>query len=108
MNSADQFETIVNEHHEALYSQSDACDLTQHTFSVCRRSALLLEDYSYKEIAEILATPIGTLKSRIARGVAQLRAILLSDGSRASTALDAVKPTGTLVPLVFREQNCTA
>lgn len=32
-----------------------------------------LEDYSYLEIAEILQVPIGTVKSRIARGLTQLR-----------------------------------
>jgi RNA polymerase sigma-70 factor, ECF subfamily len=40
-----------------------------------------LEDYSYKDIAAILEVPVGTVKSRIARGVAQLREILLSDGT---------------------------
>jgi RNA polymerase sigma-70 factor (ECF subfamily) len=45
-----------------------------------------LEDYSYKAIAEILAVPIGTVKSRIARGVAQLREILSVDGSRSEHA----------------------
>jgi RNA polymerase sigma-70 factor (ECF subfamily) len=32
-----------------------------------------LEDYSYNEIATILEVPLGTVKSRIARGLAQLR-----------------------------------
>ena len=38
-----------------------------------------LEDYSYKDIAEILEVPIGTIKSRIARGIGQLRHILLPE-----------------------------
>jgi RNA polymerase sigma-70 factor (ECF subfamily) len=36
-----------------------------------------LEDYSYNDIAEILEIPLGTVKSRIARGIAQLRALVL-------------------------------
>jgi RNA polymerase sigma-70 factor (ECF subfamily) len=32
-----------------------------------------LEDFSYNEIAETLGIPIGTVKSRIARGIAQLQ-----------------------------------
>ena len=40
-----------------------------------------LEDYSYTEIAAILEVPVGTVKSRTARGVAQLRGILLSEGN---------------------------
>ncbi len=44
-----------------------------------------LEDYAYQEIAVILDVPVGTVKSRIARGVAQLREILLSDDSRVLT-----------------------
>ena len=44
-----------------------------------------LEDCSYKEIAAVIGVPIGTVKSRIARGLAQLREILLSDGFGDST-----------------------
>jgi RNA polymerase sigma-70 factor (ECF subfamily) len=38
-----------------------------------------LEDWSYNEIASILELPVGTVKSRISRGIAQLREILLSN-----------------------------
>ncbi len=36
-----------------------------------------LEDYSYQEIGEVLDVPLGTVKSRIARGLNQLRRIML-------------------------------
>ena len=36
-----------------------------------------LEDYSYDEIAGILEIPLGTVKSRISRGVAQLQKLVL-------------------------------
>jgi RNA polymerase sigma-70 factor, ECF subfamily len=38
-----------------------------------------LEDYSYNEIAEVLELPLGTVKSRIARGLRELRELLLKD-----------------------------
>lgn len=40
-----------------------------------------LDDCSYKNIAAILELPIGTVKSRIARGIQQLREILLTENS---------------------------
>jgi RNA polymerase sigma-70 factor (ECF subfamily) len=43
-----------------------------------------LEDYSYNEISTILEIPLGTVKSRIARGLAQLKALVLKH-SRVST-----------------------
>jgi RNA polymerase sigma-70 factor (ECF subfamily) len=60
-----------------------------------------LEDYSYQEIADILEVPLGTVKSRIARGIAQLRDIVLSGdeaAARANTRRD-------LSPALLREPN---
>jgi RNA polymerase sigma factor (sigma-70 family) len=58
-----------------------------------------LENYAYRDIAVILGVPVGTVKSRIARGIAQLRAILLADSSHSSTPLQATATGGALVPV---------
>jgi RNA polymerase sigma-70 factor (ECF subfamily) len=36
-----------------------------------------LEDFAYKDIAETLEIPLGTVKSRISRGIAQMQELLL-------------------------------
>jgi len=50
-----------------------------------------LEDCSYKDIAVVLEVPVGTVKSRLARGIGQLREILLSDAA----PLNAITRNGT-------------
>ena len=40
-----------------------------------------LEDYTYAEIAEVLQIPLGTVKSRISRGIGQLQVILSETGA---------------------------
>ena len=64
-----------------------------------------LDDHSYKDIAVILDVPIGTVKSRISRGIGQLRKILLSRDFRAATPVNVVKQSGTLVPLSFGNRS---
>jgi RNA polymerase sigma factor (sigma-70 family) len=58
-----------------------------------------LEDYSYGDIALILGVPVGTVKSRVARGIAQLRELLLSDGVPAAPPLSVETRNGALVPV---------
>ena len=58
-----------------------------------------LEDYSYKDIAAILEVPMGTVKSRIARGIGQLRDILLPHDQ----AREGVSAERDLSPVLFQE-----
>lgn len=55
-----------------------------------------LEDYSYHEIAEILEVPLGTVRSRIFRGKAQLQQLIFANSgptpSRATHTPGATRP----------------
>jgi RNA polymerase sigma-70 factor (ECF subfamily) len=61
------------------------------------RAALTLfymDDYSYKEIANILEVPVGTVRSRISRGIAQLqRAILMGTDATSLRAMPDAETT---------------
>jgi RNA polymerase sigma-70 factor (ECF subfamily) len=45
-----------------------------------------LQDHSYREIADILKAPLGTVMSRISRGRAMLREVLRDRGRSAAAA----------------------
>jgi len=47
-----------------------------------------LNNASYQEIADILQVPLGTVRSRISRGIAQLKQLILA-GTCRRTAEDA-------------------
>ena len=44
-------------------------------------SLFYLDDYSYREIAVILEVPLGTIRSRISRGLAQLQELIVAGTS---------------------------
>lgn len=61
-----------------LLDAADAVDLLARLDPVYRSAVALfyLEDYSYEEIAAILEVPLGTVKSRIARGLTRLKQLM--------------------------------
>jgi RNA polymerase sigma-70 factor (ECF subfamily) len=65
-----------------------------------------LEGRSYKDIAGTLGVPIGTVKSRLARGLAQLRAILLSGELRPSSPTFEVPALAGAASGASQSANC--
>jgi RNA polymerase sigma-70 factor (ECF subfamily) len=62
-------------------------------------SLFYLEDYSYKEIAHILEIPLGTVRSRISRGVRQLQqSIVESAGTATCRAMPEPDPAESPSP----------
>jgi RNA polymerase sigma-70 factor (ECF subfamily) len=55
--------------------------LLENTDEVFRAPLVLfyLEEHSYEEISAILGVPLGTVKSRLSRGIAQMRDLLQKD-----------------------------
>jgi DNA-directed RNA polymerase specialized sigma24 family protein len=54
-------------------------------------SLFYLEDYSYKEIAEVLCIPLGTVRSRISRGMTLLQSAIYA-GTRALSPRAMLQP----------------
>jgi len=76
----------------ALISQLDCAQVLQALSEIdeiyqAPVALFYLEDRSYKDIAEILQVPIGTVKSRMARGIAQLQKAIAAGASRKSGGL---------------------
>ena len=68
----------------ATAAQLDSAQVLQalgHVDDIYQAAVALfyLEDCSYKQIAEILDIPMGTVKSRISRGIGQLQMLLSKD-----------------------------
>ena len=71
---------------EKIYERNENSKIIQESIEKLpkdSRIALVLRDmqgFTYEEISEIITAPIGTVKSRIARGRSQLKRILTAEG----------------------------
>ena len=85
----DIVEEIWEQPPASSWSQADALDSSKALLALAKVDEVYqaavalfyLDDCSYKEISSILDVPLGTVKSRIARGIAQLRDIFAEGNS---------------------------
>ena len=78
-------EPMGEENPEAQHVQRDAIDRALAELPADQREAVLLRDvegFEYREIAEQLGVPLGTVESRIFRGRARLKELLRTAGLR--------------------------
>lgn len=78
-------EPMGEENPEARHLQRDAIDRALAQLPDDQREAVLLRDvegFEYREIAEQLGVPLGTVESRIFRGRSRLKELLRSAGLR--------------------------
>ena len=78
-------EPMGEENPEAQHIQRDAIDRALAELPADQREAVLLRDvegFEYREIAEQLGVPLGTVESRIFRGRARLKELLRIAGLR--------------------------
>jgi len=78
-------EPMGEENPEARHVQRDAIDRALAELPADQREAVLLRDvegFEYREIAEQLGVPLGTVESRIFRGRARLKELLRIAGLR--------------------------
>lgn len=78
-------EPMGDENPEARHVQRDAIDRALAQLPADQREAVLLRDvegFEYREIAEQLGVPLGTVESRIFRGRARLKELLRTAGLR--------------------------